>query len=488
MQNVPKPASLRLRLLAGAISWIAASVLLAGFSLAHLFRQHATAQFRSELQLHLNQLTAVFSLDAQGQPELRADLSDPRLARPFSGLYWQIDALDAQGRTVQAAVRRSRSLWDQSLPIAPEAQQAQWGAGDVFYESALPAQTLLVLARTLHVEDFEAPADGSADAVSTNLTHWRLSVAADQRILFAPIERFDHMLLMALGLLALCMSLAALGLVVGGLRPLSLLRRRLTGVASGRSQRIKGGFPREIQPLVDEFNAVLTRNADMVQRARTQAGNLAHAVKTPLTILENAAHGEHAIPGEDDALRKLVGEQVQLARRHIDWHLARARAAAAGQASGMRTLLDEVLPPLARTMRRLHAQRALDITLHTPAGLAVKGEAQDVQEMLGNLLDNACKWARQTVVVTAQRTEHDDPPPNSSAAQVTVTVDDDGPGLAAPDIALAFERGVRLDERQPGTGLGLSIVAEMAELYQGGIEASASPLGGLRMRLTLPAA
>jgi len=237
---------------------------------------------------------------------------------------------------------------------------------------------------------------------------------------------------------------------------------------------------------VDEFNAVLTRNADMVQRARTQAGNLAHAVKTPLAILENAAHGEAATHSEADALRRLVGEQVELARRHIDWHLAHARAAAAGQASGTRTPLTEALPPLIRTMRRLYASRALDIQLKTPGDLAVKGEAQDVQEMLGNLLDNACKWARHSVVVTAHCAPRSDSAPGT--AQVTLDVDDDGPGLSAPDVARAFERGVRLDERQPGAGLGLSIVAEMAALYQGSIEASASPLGGLRMRLRLPAA
>jgi len=491
MRSVSRPASLRLRLLAGALLWIVLSVLLAGLSLAHLFRQHATAQFRGELYLHLNQLTAVFNLNAQGQPELRAALSDPRLAQPFSGLYWQIDALNAQGHTTQAAVLRSRSLWDQSLPEPPTAAQTHTSGGDIFTESTLSAQTVLGLTRTLTMEDYmedAAQADArSMTPIPWRTSFWRLSVAADQQALHAPIARFDQMLLTALGLLAVCMSLAAVGLVMGGLRPLSLLRRRLTEVASGRSQQIEGGFPGEIQPLVDEFNTVLARNADMVQRARTQAGNLAHAVKTPLTILENAAHGKATDRG-DSALRRLVGEQVQVARRHIDWHLARARAAA-GQASGMRAPLDDLLPALGRTMRRLYARRGLDITLHASEGLAVKAEAQDVQEMLGNLLDNACKWARRAVVVTAQPESADpDPTQASCATHVTLTVDDDGPGLSEPEVALAFTRGVRLDERQPGAGLGLSIVAEMAELYQGRIQAGPSPLGGLRMRLTLPAA
>jgi len=489
-----KPVSLRLRLLAGALLWIAVSVLLAGLSLAHLFRQHATAQFRGELLLHLDQLTAAFALNRQGQPELRTALSDPRLAQPFSGLYWQIDAFDAQGRLTQAAALRSRSLWDQSLPVVPEAQQASGEAGDVFHESVLSAQPLLVLARTLTIEDYEAPADGSAQAASANLAHWRLSVAADQQLLAAPIARFDNMLLATLGLLAVCMSLAAVGLVVGGLRPLSLLRRRLTDVAAGREHQIAGGFPAEIQPLVDEFNTVLRLNADMVQRARTQAGNLAHAVKTPLTILDNAARDMQGTANHP--LAQLVSEQVQIARRQIDWHLARARAAAAGQASGSRTALHDVLPALVRTMQRLHAHRsvhpdaghALDIRIHNlPPELGVKGQAQDVQEMLGNLLDNACKWARSRVAVTVAVTA-DGMDEGAINPHVTLHVDDDGPGLSAAGIAAAFERGVRLDERQPGSGLGLSIAAEMAELYQGRIQAGPSPLGGLRMSLSLPAA
>lgn len=455
-----KPPSLRLRLLAGAVIWIILSVLLAGWSLAHLFRQHATTQFRSELALHLNQLTAAFSLDAQGQPRLIVPLSDPRLAQPLSGLYWQIDRIDNQGRAVAAALR-SRSLWDQAVPPPPGADSTQ--AGDVFYETTTPGlPPLAILARIVRVEDD-----------NRQLTSWRLMIAADQKALTAPIAHFTNMLIVALGTLAVGMSLAALGLVMGGLRPLSLLRRRLADVHSGRTPGIVGEFPSEIQPLVDEFNAVLATNTEIVQRARTQAGNLAHAVKTPLTVLDNAARTE---PGP---LGSLVQEQVGLARRQVDYHLARARAAAAMQAGGMRTPLHEVLPALARTMRRLYAGRELDIQIpDLPPDMAFKGEAQDLHEMLGNLLDNACKWARQTVHVDVQARE----------GELTLFIDDDGPGLAPDERETVFQRGVRLDEQKPGSGLGLHIVAEMADLYQGSIRADASQLGGLRMILRLPAA
>lgn len=459
-----KPAkaySLRLRLLAGVFVWIAVSAALAGWGLDRLFREQATQQFRKELVLHLDQLTAAFALDGQGQAQLLVPLSDPRMTQPLSGLYWQIDRIDAQGRPLQAAMLRSRSLWDQALPPPPDGLAAS--LNDAFYEATpggLPA--LAVLSRVIRT-----------DGERHGARNWRLLVAADQAVLAAPISRFTNMLIIALGLLSAGMVLAALGLVTGVLRPLSRLRRRVADVHEGRAQHIQGRYPREIQPLVEEFNAVLDANLKIVQRARTQAGNLAHAVKTPLAILDNAARHE---PGP---LGKLVGEQVGQARRQIDYHLARARAAAAVQAGGLRTPLDGVLQAMARTMRRLYAARQLEITVPSlPASTAFKGEEQDLHEMLGNLLDNACKWARTRVTVSVE----------TGSGSLTLHVDDDGPGLAPGDVEAAFRRGVRLDEQQPGSGLGLHIVAEMAELYQGGIDAGVSPLGGLRMTLRLPAA
>lgn len=456
-----KTFSLRWRLLAGVFAWIALSVALAGWGLDRLFREHATRQFRQELSLHLDQLTAAFALDGQGQAQLLVPLSDPRLTQPLSGLYWQIDQIDEQGQAVQTAVLRSRSLWDQALPPPPgDTHSALDGS---YYEAEprnMPA--LLVLSRVIRTESERYGA-----------RNWRLLVAADQQALSAPISRFTNMLVVALGLLALGMSLAAVGLVTGVLRPLSRLRRSLANVHEGRAARIEGRFPKEIQPLVDEFNDVLSANMDIVQRARTQAGNLAHAVKTPLAILDNAARAE------PNPLGQLVGEQVSVARRQIDYHLARARAVAAAQAGGLRTPLNQVLQAMARTMRRLHADRQLEIRVpELPDSLVFRGEEQDLHEMLGNLLDNACKWAHSTVIVSVQE----------RPGLVTLHVDDDGPGLAAGDIEAAFQRGVRLDERKPGSGLGLSIVAEIAGLYQGDVQASVAPQGGLRMTLSLPAA
>ena len=218
---------------------------------------------------------------------------------------------------------------------------------------------------------------------------------------------------------------------------------------------------------------MLAVNADMVQRARTQAGNLAHAVKTPLSILANAA------AREDSPLAALVREQAALAQRQVDHHLARAAAAAARAIEG-RTPLRPPLEALLRVMRRLHAQRGLDVDMPAfPADLAFRGDEQDLQEMAGNLLDNACKWAARRLCVTAAR---------DGEGMLLIHIDDDGPGIPEDERERIFERGTRLDEQRPGSGLGLDIARDLARSYGGDVLAGESPLGGLRVTLRLPAA
>ncbi|MGG4773717.1 sensor histidine kinase [Paenalcaligenes sp. Me52] len=449
--------SLRFRMLVGSLIWIVVSVAVAGWALQQLFAQHASQQFRNELNLHLNQLTGAFSLE-DGTPALVVALSDPRLEQPLSGLYWQVDSLDAAGNIQQAGVLRSRSLWDQVLPAGPEPED---GKRDMLYTYDSPTlKTLEVLSRRITLSDEDEAHQ-----------YWRLVVAADQENLNEPLAHFTTMLSVALGALALGMGVASVALIAGGMRPLGRLRQKLALVRKGTASQLEGEFPNEVQPLVDEFNAVLTTNTDIVQRARTQAGNLAHAIKTPLSILENAAYNDSG------QLGALVSEQVSIARRQIDYHLARARAAAAMQASGLFTPVEPAVSALVRTMQRLYVGRQLTIQAQVnPVGLSFKGEEQDLHEMLGNLLDNACKWARAQVQVTAY----------AEGPWVVFSVEDDGPGLSAEESIAAFKRGVRLDNQIPGSGLGLHIVAEMAELYQGSIQAERSELGGLKMALRLP--
>jgi signal transduction histidine kinase len=227
-------------------------------------------------------------------------------------------------------------------------------------------------------------------------------------------------------------------------------------------------------PLVEEFNTVLAHNADVVERARTHAGNLAHALKTPLSVLANAAQAKDQ---QDPELARLVVEQIGVARRQVDYHLARAQAAAATRVPGAKTVLLPVIEGLVRVMQRVHAERDIKIAVQPwSAPLSFRGESQDLQEMLGNLLDNACKWAVHRVDVSA----------HSDGATFTLFLDDDGAGLDAQQREAVMRRGVRADEQVPGSGLGLAIVDDLARLYGGRVELLDSPLGGLRAALTLP--
>ena len=458
--------SLRIRLLAGTLFWIAASILVAGWGLGSLFRQHVAAQFHAEMRTHLDQLTAQLTLDDQGRPQLTLPLSDPRLSRPYSGFYWQIDRIaDTAGSGASAAgLLRSRSLWDHVLAVPADAPID----GEIHQHSVVgpEGKMLGMVERSVRIDD---TADGKPRT-------FRLITAADESLMSEPVSRFSGVLWLALSVLGTGLVIAALVQVFVGLAPLRALRDALGKVRSGATQRLEGNFPAEIMPLVDEFNSVLTQNADVVARARTHAGNLAHALKTPLSVLANAAGSrEH----EGSELARLVGDQIGVARKQVDYHLARSQAAASTRMPGARTPVLPVVDGLARTMRRIHAERQVELTVHPfPESLSFRGEAQDLQEMLGNLLDNACKWAARNVEVSAR----------SGGTSLTIMVDDDGAGLAAGQRELVMRRGVRADEQVPGSGLGLAIVDDLARLYGGKAELIDSPLGGLRATLTLPAA
>lgn len=448
--------SLRLRLLAGTLVWISLSVLVAGWGLARLFERHVEQQLYVELGTHLNQLAAHLRFDPSDRPQLALNLSDPRFTRPYSGLYWQVDAISVGDARAQTALLRSRSLWDAML-VVPADVPAD-GELHAHRVDGPDGEPLRVIERVLR------PADFPESSV-------RLVVAANEVSIARPVADFSGLLAMSLGLLAFGLLAAAWVQIRLGLQPFMRLRGDLEDVKEGRSRMIEGQYPAEVRPLVDEFNAVLARNAQIVERARTQAGNLAHAVKTPLTVLANAA------AATDGALAQLVAEQVALARTQVDYHLARSRAAAAAGIPGQRTALKPVLEGLVRLMMRVHAERALRILLtDCPPSLVFRGDVQDLQEMLGNLLDNACKWAASTVELRA----------DAVGDEVNIVIDDDGPGLPPGIRQAMFERGVRADEQIPGSGLGLAIVRDLAQLYGGGVELEASPLGGLRARLRLP--
>jgi signal transduction histidine kinase len=278
-----------------------------------------------------------------------------------------------------------------------------------------------------------------------------------------------------MGILAVAFIAGGLFLVRKALAPFHGLRANLSSLREGRSQRIAGDHPSEVQPLVDDLNALLEDRERAIARALTTAGDLAHGLKTPLAVL--AQEAEQAAAEGHHELAATLGQLVERMQRQIDYHLARARATASTRAApGLRCPVLPSVEGLVRTMRRLHAGRELTIDTDVSPAHEIRGQREDLDEMLGNLLDNACKWARSRVVISSSIDD----------AHLVILVDDDGPGLDPSMRARVLQRGVRADQQVRGSGLGLAIVSDLVELYGGSITLETSPLGGTRARLQLP--
>lgn len=462
------------------VTWVgmAVALVVVGVTLHHLFAAHVQRQFQAELSVHLEQLIARLEFDAQGQPMMEAAaLSDPRWLKPLSGRYWQIDAYPRRPANEGAGTAwlRSRSLWDEVLHLPLDVI----ADGSTHQHTLIgpAAQTLLALETTIR-----SPAPQSRA--------WTLIVAADARDTHAAITAFAQTLMLALGVLLALLGLASAMQVGVGLSPLRALQHAVTNLEQGQTPRVQGQFPAEIQPLVDSFNRTLQRQEAGVSRARTQAGNLAHALKTPLAVMRHCADQLQALPppqtqppdpehyvaldlNDLHALGHQLHEQVDQAQRHIDWHLRRARYAAHA-AAGLRPrcAVLPVVQGLQRVMAKVHAERHLHLRVDGaahPADLRV--EQEDLHDILGNLIDNACKWAYSHVHIHL-----------SEAGDVTI--DDDGPGVPEAQRPHLGQRGQRLDEHTPGSGLGLAIACELVDLYEAQLHFEHSPLGGLRVRLT----
>ena len=446
--------SIARRLVAAAALWIAAALVGGGLLLSNLFRGPLEAAFEQRLGFLLQSLISVVDIAPDGTVAEQRPLGEPRFLRQYSGLYWQIGRLE-EGRILG----RSRSMWDFEIAIEP----ARAGPQRRRYEIDGP------LGQRLGVIEQHVTEQGVAG-------RFAFVVAADTAELIATIDAFNRTLIWSLGALGIGLLMAVLAQVYYGLRPLKRIRIALADIRGGRSERLEGAFPAEVVPLAEELNGLLDHTGEILARARAHVGNLAHALKTPLAVLTNESNA----PTPDIAAT--VGEQAELMRRQVDHHLARARAV--GQAPLLRshTELRPVLDAVARTLEKIHAERGIAISISVANGLSFRGEQHDLEEMLGNLVDNGCKWARGEVRLTAEAVA----PVGSGGLQVMISIDDDGPGVAAALRADLFGRGRRGDETTPGSGLGLSIVRDIAVLYGGGVELGDSPLGGLRARLTLP--
>ena len=289
------------------------------------------------------------------------------------------------------------------------------------------------------------------------------------------------MLFLALGVLGLGLILAGVMQVRYVLAPLSIISRKLNDIRAGKVDHLRGEFPAEIEPLQIELNALIRSNTDIVERARTHVGNLAHALKTPLSVLANEIDKVRDEKGADAGFAGIIDKQTRIMNDQVRHHLDRARMAAQISVIGSSTSVQPVTSSLSRTLQKIYKEKDIDLVCECGEGLLFRGEQQDLEEMLGNLLDNAFKWAQGKVHLTVAKAP-------DKPGYLTIKVEDDGPGLSADKRVRAMKRGQRLDENLPGSGLGLSIVADLAHLYNGVFLLEASKLGGLRAKLQLPVA
>jgi signal transduction histidine kinase len=441
--------SLTFRLVVGASLLCAATLIAAYVLLNHLFDQHLRRGVDANLVDRLEDLAAGLEPTADGGFVMARAPDVPKYERQLSGEYWQVE-VDGQ------MLIRSRSLWDERLPEGAangELGKIQWG------EIQGPRSEQLRLAqRTLLFPD---------PAVRVTF-----SVASDLAPALSAARQFSRTLGLSLALLGIGLVSALVLQVRVGLRPLQEIKSALAAIRAGTIRRLSDDAPTEIAPLAQELNALLDHHGSLIDRARGHAGDLAHALKTPLAVLRNEMENE-ATPD-----RKLSLEQIDAMTDAVHHHLARAQAAGGARLLGVRADAAHAIEALARTLPRM-SDRDIEVEVALSAKpLWFAGEAQDLSELLGNLLDNACKWATAKVRIAAARAND----------RLKVEIGDDGPGIAADQRAKALQRGGRLDERKPGSGLGLTIALDLATLYGGSLTLGQSALGGLKIELDLPAA
>lgn len=448
--------SIAVRLAVSALLSSAAILVIAAWILTTLYRENTERAFDSRLLVYANNLAT--DLVSPNDSESRSfALGDPRFDLPLSGWYWQVGKADAKPRDL----RTSRSLVGVPLKGPDQAGTATLGQIRQGYGHGQDDRLLRVVER-----DVDIGQEG----------RYTVRVAGPADEIVNDVDRFRFALSVTFGALGLSLAITALVQILFGLAPLRRLRTGLGTIRRGEADRITGEYPRDIAPLAGEINLLIETNREILERARTQVGNLAHALKTPLSIIVNEV-------GHADAPPELAGkirEQAALMRDQVNYHLDRARAAALAGALGTSTEVEPALAGLVRTFGKIYRDKDIAYEVRVPEGLRFRGERQDFEEMVGNLVDNASKWAAGRVAISAEPVVEDD------AAHLIVAVEDDGPGLPEEDRAAVLKRGRRLDESKPGSGLGLSIVADLAALYRGRFRLEAAGLGGLRAVIEVP--
>ncbi len=434
--------SLRLRLLVLSALAISLALGMAGVTFYLRFQQHVEKLMLQEFDAHFEQLATAVAFDEQGNMFVDTELSDPRFSKQFGGLYWQIDPVGMPSL-------RSRSLWDETfvVPTPPSTEEEEH-----IHTLAGPNSTnILALERAIEIEK---PDGKSTKAVVT--------IGMDRSEVSNAISNFRGDMSIGFALLYLALLGSSMFLILFGLKPLQEIHNSLTSIHQGKAQRLAGDFPVEVEGLVGELNTLLEDREQQVRRARHRAGNLAHGLKTPLTVLD-------AIAGDLDRKGKsVVAEEIREATRDmqqfVERELMRSRVAA-NQALAS-TLLAPVATRVAATINKVSGDRISPIEIEIDPSASVPMDEGDLHELLGNLLENAAKYAKSRIILAFEAN--------------VLSVSDDGPGVPDRDFEKIAKRGVKLDQRKRGSGLGLAIVQDLADAYGSTLAFARSGLGGLR--------
>jgi signal transduction histidine kinase len=438
--------SLSRRIIGISILWIAVLLIGGGLALDRVLTNAVTRNFDDGLDSVLTAMISAAELDSSGDVLFNRPLADQRFLEPASGLYYQISGARHEDY-------RSRSLWDRAINVTPQMTASASTRTDSLQ---FPEEPLRVMTRTVILPGSD--------------TRWVFVVAQAREALDLQIQAlrstvFRSFLLLGAGLIAL----SALQVFIG-LRPLRHIRREIALMRAGEKSRVTEPLPVEVQPMVEELNALLAHTESQAEEARRHAGNLAHALKTPLTVVMNAATANAS------DLSPTVMREATTMRRQIDHHLARARAIGRRSSAQARTDVWPSLEAVERAVERLYPDVRVD--RGGAQNTVVRIERQDLDEMIGNLVENAAKYGGGSVFVTVEA---------KGTAWVDIVIEDDGKGIPEEERERIFDRGVRLDSGKPGTGLGLAIVRDVAEIYGGTVELGESDdLGGLLVRLRLP--
>ncbi|GGD67404.1 sensor histidine kinase [Croceicoccus mobilis] len=443
--------SLRLRMLLAALAWTAVGIAGIWFSATSLFAKHVEMQYHEELEVHIVELAALVEIGPGGALTMDRPLSDPRYLVPLSGFYWEVAV---HGRPGLKSPSMTRGSLDPST------------AHDTSIHHHVEAGPT---GPTITYGTMRQAGDG---------TNVHFMIATDERLLNEAIAEFTQELTLWLAALAMALALTGMAVVSFGLRPLDRLAHATARLRSGHATSLEGKYPNEIAPLVDDVNAYVDHNSRIVERARVEAGNLAHALRTPLAVITDEAERLASREGASDAAEVFLG-QGQVMVRQIEYQLARARSTVGFRGPGITSRAAEVLPPIISAMRRLHRERGFDVDIEEDADTPLRIDPVDLSEVLSILIDNAAKWASREVEVMARRT----------GDRVEFSIGDDGPGLSEEQLRHAFEVGTRFDPESAGSGLGLAIARDIADAYDLEIDLRAKTGGaGLCATVTVPVA